>query len=277
MLTVREHMNTIDSKRSTTYMFVGTNIRYNPFTKKGTLRADTDRYYVMYNAEDCMGNHIAYVKKCATKDELEAMGFCANHNGKMEGIFSLSTSPLINPRCLVRSKNLRTICAYCYSIAMQGQYDALQKKLMKNVKVWTEQLIDIASLPIIKNEYGRFESFGDLLNVTQVANYVNIARLNDHVNFALWTKNPDILAQYFDMGYTKPSNLQIIYSSPYKNVVDMDIMKKYWFIDKVFTVWDSAEIAHENGYEINCGKRDCFKCHKCYITNDIELIHELLK
>ena len=32
--------------------------------------------------------------------------FCTNHNGKMEYLTSISTSPLMNPCCLARSKKM---------------------------------------------------------------------------------------------------------------------------------------------------------------------------
>ena len=35
------------------------------------------------------------------------------HNDKMDGLASLSTSPLCNKNCVERAKNKRTICSKC--------------------------------------------------------------------------------------------------------------------------------------------------------------------
>ena len=55
------------------------------------------------------------------------------------------------------------------------------------------------------------------------------------MHFALWTKNPWIIEDAFDASERKPSNLQIIYSSP---CINDQADPGYDFIDKIFTVYD---------------------------------------
>ena len=54
----------------------------------------------------------------------------------------------------------------------------------------------------------------------------------------------------------------------------------YDFIDKVFTVYDENTIKNQ-GIEINCGARSCFKCRRCYMPNPdgvkVQQIRENLK
>lgn len=73
----------------------------------------------------------------------------------------------------------------------------------------------------------------------------------------------------------KPSNLQIIQST--LKVNDSPDEVKYWFIDKVFTVFDE-EYIEENNVIINCGARSCRTCKRCYTPSEgIEYINEKLK
>ena len=116
------------------------------------------------------------------------------------------------------------------------------------------------------------EIIGDLINETQLINYFNICKKNPGTHFALWTKNPHIVKNVTDK-IKKPKNLQIILSSLFINhEVDISNMP---YIDKVFTVYDQKTINEEN-IVINCGARNCLKCHKCYETG-VKIINEKLK
>lgn len=90
-----------------------------------------------------------------------------------------------------------------------------------------------------------------------------------------WTKNAHIIEQTIDNGNAKPSNLIIVWSS-FKLNEPADI-NKYWFVDKIFTVY-TADVAIDNGTEINCGNKKCRECRLCYsFDNDIQYINEVLK
>jgi hypothetical protein len=121
--------------------------------------------------------------------------------------------------------------------------------------------------------YFRFESFGDLNNAIQVINYFNICKKNPGVKFALWTKNPDYIAEAIRAGHEKPENLNIVLSSLFLN---KERKTRYSFIDKVFTVYD-PEFIQENKTEINCGAKNCFSCGLCYEKNGVRNIREKLK
>jgi hypothetical protein len=96
---------------------------------------------------------------------------------------------------------------------------------------------------------------------------------NPRVKFALWTKNPDYIAEAIADGYEKPANLNIVLSSLFVNV---ERRKAFDFVYKVFTVYD-PEYIEKNGVEINCGARSCFNCGLCYEKNGVEVINEKLK
>ena len=207
-----------------------------------------------------------------TKQILDAITW--KHTGKMESMYSLSTSVLLNAYCEARRKNPDSICSHCYAAAMtEGIYKTMQPKLERNTKLLTESVIPVELWPIINAAFFRFEAFGDLNNVTQIENYFNFCRKNKHVHFALWTKNTFLLFQAEKKGIKKPSNLIIIESSPFVNV---PAKKTHKWIDKVFTVWDK-EHAKKNPEMINCGARHCMSCLKCYKKNKYTEINEIMK
>ena len=204
--------------------------------------------------------------------------FCTDHTGKMAGVISISTSVALNPRCAARAKDPDSICAHCFAAAMLEYYAGLDNKLARNTELLTKAELTPDQVPVINADKWpllRFESFGDLNNVIQVYNYFLIAAVNHKCKAALWTKNPDLIQAAMDhYGITKPSNLVIIYSSPKLNTPAADILRKYAFIDKVFTVYDKE---HSGGVKINCGARDCKKCGRCYSKRTGAIVNETLK
>lgn len=191
------------------------------------------------------------------------------HNGKMEGMQSLSTCCSCNRYCKKRFESVakendtddmpKMICRKCYAERMMEMYKNLKKSTDKNLE-YLSKVLDVKDLPDVNVLYFRFESFGDLDNENQFINYLNICRKNPQTRFAIWTKNPWIIQSVFDKGYKKPKNLNIVLSSLYINKVD-DF--KYDWVDRVFTVFDKKYIK-DNDVNINCGGRKCFECLKCY-------------
>ena len=201
-----------------------------------------------------------------------------NMTGKMSDMASLSTSPLCNPHCQERCKNNVAVCKSCYSIRMMMRYKNLRDKLERNTEFLTTVDLAVDDVPAINRTLFRFESFGDLINTQQVKNYFTICEANKRTQFALWTKNPWVIADAMaEYGISKPDNLIIILSSVLLNVgADPEMVaKKYPFIDKIFTVFDKE---HSKDVNINCGARSCAQCQRCYTKTDgIELVNELLK
>ena len=200
--------------------------------------------------------------------------FTLNHTGKMSGMASLSTSVIENPICAKRAKVPGSICEKCFAANMFKMYGkGFSDCFKKNTEVLTSEIIPVKEWPIVNYRVFRLESFGDLQNKIQVENYFNFAKRNQGTTFALWTKNPEFIAQAIASGNKKPKNLIIIQSSCFINKEDE---KKYDFIDKVFTVYDKKYIK-ENGIEINCGARNCLECGRCYSKRTGNEVREQLK
>ena len=193
------------------------------------------------------------------------------HTGKMKGMQSLSTSCRTNPYCAEHAKVEGSICRECYANTMLKMWKNLDACAERNAEILKSGIIPDDELPVINVQYFRFESFGDLINTTQVINYFNICKKNPNVKFALWTKNPFLITPVADQ---KPDNLQIVISSLYLNQqINADHLS---FVDKVFTVYDGKTI-DEKGIDINCGARSCLTCHKCYMADGPKYINEELK
>lgn len=204
--------------------------------------------------------------------KINGLHFTVNHNGKMAGMVSLSTCVNTNERCQKNAQIPGSICEKCFA-AKQMKFYKMDKPLIENQRILTESIIDMELLPYINNLYFRFEAFGDLNNEIQVINYFNICKKNPDVKFALWTKNPDYIKKALDMGYEKPSNLNIVLSSLF---INKERKNPFPFVDKVFTVYDKKYIK-ENNIDVNCGARNCVTCGLCYEKNDISIINEQLK
>ena len=199
------------------------------------------------------------------------------HTGKMKGIKSIGTSCADNKFCIKRRQNGLSICSHCYADTYMKMRQALKDHLADNAYVLTSKLLEGRDIPVTNDLIYRFESFGDLQNATQLENYVVIAEQNEYTRFALWTKNIWFLDEVFNKkGIKKPSNMRIVVSSPMLNKpMELD-RKRYWMVDKVFTVYDKKFIKEHN-VEINCGSRNCLGCKKCYVDEDVFYINEKLK
>lgn len=191
-----------------------------------------------------------------------------NMTGKMEGIPSISTSCLENPRCIARMKNGEAVCAHCFAEATLNRFKGAGLNAASNYRLLNSEVLPLEMLPRFRNvAIVRIESFGDVASVTQVINYINIVKVNPRVMFAAWTKNADLWnAAIKEVG--KPRNLSLVYSS-FK--LNKPAEAREYFtsdgannFDHIFTVFDKETAAGYGKGFITCGARDCATCRRCY-------------
>lgn len=209
----------------------------------------------------------------------------STHSGKMAGIPSISTSALENTICSARRQDNNTVCSHCYACQHLNYRKALKDKCKRNHDFFTTQLITAQDVPKINASSFRFESFGELQNVTQLQNYVTIANANVNTVFTLWTKNMDIVKTYAESNICDwHDNFKIIASSRLLNISDYSYYcdEYYSLFDAVFTVY-TKEYAKEHNIDINCigGTGACLECGRCYdwsLNTDYPIeINEILK
>lgn len=222
-----------------------------------------------------------YLSQSANGTEATAgLHYTLIHFGKMKNLVSLSTSVLDNPICQLRRLNAESICSHCFAASQMDCYKNMRPVFKKNLDILKETLLEEKDIPVIlsKSGLGRGESFGDVCNHIQAANYMRIAAANPWLEWAVWTKNPEFYHRALELALAdKPANLNIVLSSSMVNKVQ-DVPAKYsYFIDRVFTVYDEKGI-DEQGITINCGALSCATCRKCYRKSDkVFLINEKLK
>lgn len=209
------------------------------------------------------------------------IGFTTEMTGKMLGMCSLSTSPLVNPRCPDRAKDPESVCNRCFSMAAMEYQKNCAEKFGTNGNVLSNYVIPVNKWPVIlKSAYPevRLEAFGDVINAIHVINYFNLCKRNPKITFTAWTKNVDFYEAAVKMGHEKPDNLILVASSPMLNT-EINV-ENHLIIDKTFTVYTLEYIKANNiGSDfINCGARSCKKCGRCYRkADDVENVHEILK
>lgn len=205
-----------------------------------------------------------------------------NMTGKMQGMIAIGTSCKLNPHCKLNQLLNGSICQSCYAENMRK---TTAYKQAFNTLVLCTYIFPDEQIPLLNSVFSklRFESFADILNDTQVINYINIARKNSHLNTAIWTKRPaalyNVLINHFDG--IKPENLSVVVSSLYVNRT-ADVKGKYILssgadmVNHVFTVY-TADYAIKHGISIQCGVSICIQCGLCYSTTSEYYINEILK
>lgn len=215
-----------------------------------------------------MHNYTVLVRDAITDD----------HKDKMVGMWSLSTSALINYDCFCKSLNEKLICHECFSMNMQSVRKELRDKLMRNAFLFNTVLIPVEKMPLLNCSIFRFESFGDLISDMQFENYLNLTERNPGTTFTIWSKNMWIMRRVFKYR-PKPKNLIIVYSCPAidKPVTLEQIQACFPFVDRTFTVYTKAGSKAQN-VKINCGNKKCIECRTCYNKRSkVKAVNELLK
>ena len=199
-----------------------------------------------------------------------------DHRAKMEGMVSLNTSTECNPFCKEMQKNSEFVCSHCYAHQMERMYGrklGYIEKYKINGDILSNRNLTESELGWLTVELGtrsivRFHSFGELLNMIHLNNFVRIAKALPKTIFALWSKRVDIIKRLKD----KPKNLILIYSTPKLDDFESYIPKGF---DKVFSVY-KKKVVEKNNIEINCQGR-CIDCLKCYSPKGPKQIREQMK
>lgn len=219
---------------------------------------------------DALRNRYLMMASHMEKRDFIDKSICKNHGGKMTGMWSISTSCMYNERCKAHRRNGNSICAHCYAWTNHKMRKGLALKLIRNSVFYSTVDLEYEDIPYVNVKYFRLESFGDLINERHVRNYFMICEKNPETQFALWTKNADLIQKAMDMYHIKkPDNLIMIHSSLLMNQQDK---LPYDYCDKVFTVYNDC-----TGIPINCGSKKCLDCRICYTQHSTKIVNEKLK
>ena len=188
----------------------------------------------------------------------------SNMTGKLKGFKALNTNTLSNPYCMkmYNSGKDKVICTKCYSAEMlQGMRKNCIPAWQQNSDILSGGLIPQHMLPTILDAFFRFSGHGELINLTMLENFHNIALHNPHCSFALWTKRKDLINQFYgNLVMGKPSNLILIYSNP---IIDRVMAKPPKFFDRTFN-----NVSKDSAIDQNCTGQKCIDCMLCYKPNN---------
>ena len=187
--------------------------------------------------------------------------------GKLEDMWALSTSVLMNPICQCRAKDPECICHDCYACTSASKYSTITQALETNHHILNDFLIPETAWAALHfpttNGDARIEWAGDVASITCARNYLRIIKTHPWLNFGVWTKNVNIWIHAFELESGKPKNMKFIVSSPYVNR-PVEIPEEWLpYVDHRFTVY-TKEYAEAHGIVINCGGRKCVICRNCY-------------
>jgi len=192
--------------------------------------------------------------------------------GKLDGFKAISTNTVTNPFCIKMNKAKdNIICSHCYSHTMLKTFRKnCQPSLQRNSDLLSTRVLEREELPLILDAFFRFDAHGELINVTNLINYVNIAKKNPHCNFGLWTKRKDLVNKYFKDNECPP-NLILIYSNPkISNILSRP--------PKHFHRTFNNVLEHEKVERQNCTGQQCKNCLLCYTPNNgVDTIVEKVK
>ena len=200
---------------------------------------------------------------------------------KLEGVTGITTSCRKCKFCRVQWKFLEEhpelaeshICSHCYAYRTAENGWSCWDNYDRNTVILAGNMhrSDLPNLTFNNagSPFARFNTHGEIPNEKCLINFYKIARRNPNFRFALWTKRWGLLYNLAKRsGIRPPRNLTIVISSP---LLGVDVSRKSLDMlesvgvhpDVVFTVHTKEDI-EQNGVKINCGKRKCVECKKCY-------------
>ncbi len=196
---------------------------------------------------------------------------------KMEGMTAISSSMTTNPNCARLRKIKGSICEKCYSNTALSYRDNVKTCYERNGDILSQSIIPENQIPFINATFTRLETHGDIINTTHLQNFMNICKKNPHCFFVLWSKQYQIVLDYFKKN-KPPKNFRLVVSSLMTNKqINIKRFEELGLNCKVFTVYDKNYV-EKNNIKINCGGKKCVDCKQCYNkSNKTKEIKELLK
>jgi len=177
-------------------------------------------------------------------------------SGKLNGLQAINTDTVSNTFCQKMNSTGNSICTKCYSMnSLTRHRKNCRPAFMGNSELLSKSILQSSQIPFINQSYFRFHGHGEIINMTHLWNFVQIARANPHCTFALWTKRKDFVRQmmtkqkYTNIPSGKPANIKV-----FNNIT-------------------------KSGYKgENCTGQKCIECLACYRKDSgVDVIIEKVK
>lgn len=193
-------------------------------------------------------------------------------SGKIEGITSIDGSAIHCEFCQsmkkAAEKDPAMVCGDCYITSLDKLYNGMTARHWLNQLILSEVEYSVKELSeiYIASKYVRIHADGDFRNAVEAVNVLRFAKGHKANNVTIWFKNLSAMKEAIAKE-GKPKNVFIIYSACRLNENPIDIIKKYPWIDYVFTVYvDKASTKKAIADGANeCNGKKCKACgYKCY-------------
>lgn len=183
--------------------------------------------------------------------------------GKLAGFFAINFNPQTCHFCNKMRSIEGTVCTHCYSHKMMRTSRVnCNAAWSHNAHIMSRVLHDQELPRFPLDAVVRFLAHGDMDNVTQLINFIQIARVNPLTHFALWTKRTDLVAEAFAV-YKKPDNLTLIQSSVF--IGRAEVCQEHF--NAVFTVYPKGQALPADTH--HCADKKCADCMYCYADGDL--------
>lgn len=180
--------------------------------------------------------------------------------------------------CMNNRQNPKSVCKNCYAFIQSSiRGKSIWPKLKHNTRVFSNSEIGFNKFSTPLNIL-RFDSYGELSNVRQLLNMILIAKTNNHLYTALWTKRYRFIQK---VSHIIPQNMICIWSASQVNckvfTIPKGFHKSFYVYKNESTLEEAKVLAVSQGYKvINCQKQ-CKACLHCYKDVSHTIVMELLK
>lgn len=157
------------------------------------------------------------------------------------------------------------VCSKCYSKKLSSYRPCLAKRQAQNTEKLSSKNFKSCKFNTI-NGVIRWGSFGELANKEMFEHICSMARINNHLIHALWTKRAGIVS-----GYYRPTNLKLVWSATKIDVEEPFVPEGF---DMGFFVYSSEDKIPKGAF--HC-KKQCFECMYCYKKTSRGIIAEVIR
>lgn len=177
-------------------------------------------------------------------------------NSKMGKIPSFSVLPIIT------CKNCSECSKYCYASKNCYEFNSNILNLAENTAMMKvrpdkveKEINDFLNNSTTIYKYFRFNVAGDIFTMTYLQVVVSIAKNNPFTRFLVFTKNYDLMNNYFS-DHEKPDNLAIVFSKWSNTEIDNPLNFPVAQVNI-----PSETVIDENSFHCN---GDCTSCLECW-------------
>jgi len=180
--------------------------------------------------------------------------------------------------CMNNRKNDSSVCKRCYAFIQTSiRRKSIWPKLKHNSMVFSTSSISFEKVITPLNVL-RFNSYGELQNKHQLLNMILLARSNDHLYTALWSKRYKLVKPLIHL---VPKNMIMVWSASKLNshtfIIPKGFNKSFYVYTNEMELTKAKHLAQQKGYTVIECQKQCKECLHCYKDVSHTIVMELIK